>query len=106
MLNDGARPDERFFLQNGTPLVETHIDCWLFRYTKWKVVNGRFISLWFCNHLQFYFGDSKCDGSRTYWAWQNHLAQPDQYVTTKELLAFRFRKTGPSTVRWDNMGGS
>lgn len=108
-LYDNARPDEQFHLQNSRPAIISHVYCWPIRWTIWKTDLGRFTSIWLFNHLQIYYGDSKCDGSRTYWAWQIHLTTPEQYVMTttkKELFAFRWRRHGPGETSWDNMGGS
>ena len=85
----------------------------LYRKAVWQVMKrdstmGLFISRWFFGHLQWYHGDAKCDGglSKTH----NRIVMTDE---PSELLAFRWRKAGPSVSPehgtlpdWDNMGGT
>lgn len=100
-LNVNARPDERFHLQDGPPVVVSHFDWGWLRRTKWAVANGRFVSWWFFGHLQWYHGDAKHDATRTCMYEHGQLGQPvepNQYVMTttpSELLAFRWRAKGP-----------
>ena len=79
----------------------------LYRKAVWQVMKrdstmGLFISRWFFGHLQWYHGDAKCDGSLS--ITNKRIVMTDE---PSELLAFRWRKLGPSGPPvWDNMGGT
>ena len=79
----------------------------LYRKAMWQVMKrdgtmGLFISRWFFGHLQWYHGDAKCDGSLS--ITNKRIVMTDE---PSELLAFRWRKLGPSGPPvWDNMGGT
>lgn len=79
----------------------------LYRKALWQVMNrdgsfGVFVSRWFLGHLQWYHGTAKCDGSQSIMA--GRIVMTDE---PKELLAFRWRTSGPSGPPvWDNMGGT
>ena len=110
----GARPDEIFHVQIPRPMPIT--TGWgPFRKTVWDgLFNpdgsvGRFTSCWLWK-LQWYWGTTKCDGSRTTWLNTGQLgdATPGYVMTTtpSELRAFRWRAKGPGEPVWSNMGGS
>ena len=113
-LHKGARPDERFHVQQARPVPCT-IQRGPYRQTSWTNIflpdgyTGSFVSTWIWK-LQWYRGTAKCDGTRTYMLNKGELGEPTAgYVMTttpKELHAFRWRSKGPGDVRWDNMGGS
>ena len=111
-LTRGARPDERFHMQDGPPDIISGFDWGWLRRTVWQHAPGSFTSWWLCRRLQWYHGTSKCDGTRTRMAWNGELgvrSAPSQYVMTttpSELLAFRWRANGPGDRVWDNQGGS
>jgi len=115
-LMKGARPDEKFHVQTWRPRFA--LKTWLggfIRKTSWYMLllpdgtPGQFTSWWVWN-LQWYRGTTKCDGTRTYMLQAGQLGEVGHgYVMTttpKELHAFRWRRTGPSSASWDNMGGS
>jgi hypothetical protein len=94
-----------FAPSNYTPSILKYRPGW-FRYSIWKVQNrdgsmGRFTSVWLFNHLQAYWGSSKCDGTESYAA--SRIVMVDK---PSELSAFRWRSAGPGSLSWDNMGGS
>jgi hypothetical protein len=110
----GARTDEKFHVQSPQPTyVQSRF--LLYQKTTWSnLVNpdgsaGSFVSIWVWN-LQWYYGTTKCDGTRTYMLNKGELGDPTTgYVMTttpKELLAFRWRAQGPGSAAWNNMGGS
>jgi len=111
-ISKGARPDERFHLQTGPPVVASHVDWGWLRRTRWSCAPGSFTSWWLFGHLQWYHGTAKCDGTRTRMGWNGELGDPtapDQYVITttpSEMHAFRWRSKGPGEPIWSNMGGS
>lgn len=111
-LTKNARPDERFHLQDGAPVRVSHVDWGWIRRTRWSFAPGSFTSWWFANHLQWYHGTAKCDGTRTRMGWAGQLGDPTaptQYVITttpSEMHAFRWRTNGPGEPLWDNQGGS
>lgn len=110
----GARPDERFHIQLPRPMPITKIRG-PYRKTIWLgLVNpdgsfGSFTSCWLWK-LQWYYGTTKCDGSRTIMLNTGQLGDPTPgYVMTttpSELSAFRWRNSGPGEAVWSNMGGS
>ncbi len=121
-LHKGARPDERFHLQIGQPTLKTWKQ-WgrVFRYLSWENVYlpdgspGYWKSIWFWK-LQIYWGNTKCDGTRTGMYWNNQLdndhADRNKYVMTttpKEMWAFRWRSRGMKPINsqtaWTDMGG-
>lgn len=110
LLKD-ARPDERFELSE-MPVVKHHFDIGLIRRTSWTLGINTFVSWWFLNHLQWYRGSAKCDGTRTRMAWAGQLGDKLDtrlvVVTTtpSEMSAFRIKANGPSAPTWDDMGGS
>ena len=110
----GARPDEIFHVQVQQPIPLTTV--WgAFRKTVWSDIYnpdgsiGTFTSCWLWK-LQWYWGTTKCDGTRTYMLNLGQLGDPTPgYVMTttpKELKAFRWRSNGPGIAVWSNMGGS
>jgi hypothetical protein len=124
-LDKDARPSEAgtFFLSPTAPTVLSHRDWGWLRWTRWAVPTrsgdaGRFTSVWLFGHLQFYWGDSKHDATRTYLYQSGQLDNGDgapytpisvyRVYTDKpsELRAFRWRTAGPSPVDERNMGGS
>lgn len=124
-LYKGAHDFEagHFYLQPGQPQIAHKITGpFGYRKTVWTMKRrdgseGRFTSVWI-GKLQWYYGDCKCDGSRTtnYWNGllddgQDAIYKPDtdQFVFTdlpKELSAFRWRASGPGETAWNNQGGS
>lgn len=126
-LHLNARPDEKFHLQIGRPQIKNQWTWWkFFRLTTWDNVytlhhhgtkKGYWWSLWLFNTIQLYWGNTKCDASRTsmYWNHQlnNDAHQTGWYVMTttpKEMKALRWRKKGPNTntdpeTTWKDMGG-
>jgi hypothetical protein len=117
-LHLNARPDERFYLQVGPPHLAAHFDWGWLRRTHWHCVDRSFTSWWFFGCLQWYHGSAKCDGTRTRMYWAGMLTDtPEGYykpdmnlyvmtMTPSELLALRWRRTGPGEPTWDGMGGS
>jgi hypothetical protein len=116
LLLGAPRPDEKFHVQVRQPRFEKKT--WFggfIRKTFWYMLllpdgsPGTFVSWWIWN-LQWYFGTTKCDGTRTYMLNHGELGEPESgYVMTttpSELHAFRWRSGGPSFAYWDNMGGS
>lgn len=110
-----------FYTQAGEPtFVKT--ERFGYRKTVWTMKKrdgsvGTFTSVWVWN-LQWYYGDCKCDGSRTTNYWDGllddgqepaYVPDKDKFVFTdlpKELAAFRWRSKGPGETHWNNMGGS
>ena len=127
-LHQGARHDERFHLQYGTPKPHGVGVDWLLRRVWWTGVylpdvapdgapllahqrSGRFASwvvLWV---VRWYWGTVKCDGTRTRAYWGGQLGEPVlagafvMTTTPKEMFSFRLRWRRPDRERWDNMGG-
>jgi len=114
-----SRGNEVFHLQYGKPTVKNHFDWKVIRRTSWENItkangwSGTWVSWWFFNHLQIYYGSSKCDASRTVMYWDGILGQPvdkSKYVMTtqpEEMWAFRWRTNGPEVEpTWKNMGSS
>ncbi len=117
-LHKGARPDERFFLTPVCPVPKTWSFWKLIRRTSWDPIvmpdgtPGKWISWWFFNHLQWYHGTAKIDGTRTYMYRYGQLGAPFDPLsvvmttTPSELLAFRWRTEPPKAPKWDDMGGT
>lgn len=122
-LHKGARPDERFHLQDGAPVprvrrflfnkVVTWSNLWLPDGTP-----GKWSSWWLIgNALHWYTGTCKCDATRTFMYWNGQLddgqgdpyqPDPNKFVMTtteKELASLRFF-VDPGEPVWTNMGGS
>ena len=126
-LHKGARPDEKFHLQIGRPQIKNQWVWWkIFRFTTWNNVytlqdhgtkKGYWWSLWLFNRLQIYWGNTKCDATRTHMYWNHQLDndahQVGWYVMTttpKEMKAVRWRSKGPNKnthpeQAYSDMGG-
>lgn len=122
-LHKGARPDERFHLQDGPPVPT--VKRFLFnKLVTWSNLilpdgsAGKWSSWWLIgNALHWYKGNCKCDGTRTRMYWNGQLddgqgvpykPDPNKYVMTtteKEKFSVRFF-TDPGDPVWDNMGGA
>jgi hypothetical protein len=105
------RPDERFHIREGPPIIKSHFDWWILRRTCWKVKDDTFVSWFFFGHLQIYHG-IKIDGSRTYMGWNGQLGDKldhNMYVMTttpKEQFAFRWRTKRPGAPIWSDQAGT
>ena len=124
-LHKGARPDERFHLQVGEPMVVVTTEWWG-RSVRWYNLilpdgsYGVWQSYWirlFGYWVHWYQGTCKCDGTRTRMYWDGALDDGiapfytqslELYVMTttpKEMFSVRFGGV-PSEPVWDNMGGA
>lgn len=126
-LHKGARPDERFHMQVGRPEIKTHWELGkLFRFISWENIYkpdskpAFWWSIWiWC--FQIYFGNSKCDGTRTGMYWNHQLDNINHntsiYVMTttpKEMKAarwstkayhFGWKPVRNDETNWRDMGG-
>lgn len=102
ILHAGARPDEAFYLQAEQPTCTGWGWDWLFRKVTWDYQFSSYILFWY---IRWYYGQEKCDGSRTK-QW-NSWGYPGYVITTtpKEKFSFRLRGTKPDREVWDNAGG-
>lgn len=101
--------DKYYYFHPFQPIIKAHFDWKILRRTSWShLINrdgseGRFVSWWVFNHLQFYHGTTKCDGSESTDAGAPPFVMTDE---ESEMWAFRWRTNGPGEPMWNNMGGS